>query len=111
MYNSIWTTFISHAIEGCSHMTCRACGLGFCWKCRGPCHGGDNILCNIKSIGSSTMWGKATATRTVSKTLAAPVVLTAGGLVVGAAGKGFNDSIGVCIITLYVLDTGERYAA
>mmetsp|Transcript_4348 Transcript_4348/g.8049 ORF Transcript_4348/g.8049 Transcript_4348/m.8049 type:complete len:629 (+) Transcript_4348:38-1924(+) len=71
--------------QGCSHMTCRACGTHFCWHCLRKNHG-DSVYCKVLSALDSEEWGESTATRAVTKTLAVPGGLVVGGLAIGAVG-------------------------
>lgn len=71
--------------QGCSHMTCRACGTHFCWHCLRSNHG-DSVYCKVLSALASEEWGESTATRAVTKTLALPGGLVVGGLALGAVG-------------------------
>jgi hypothetical protein len=72
--------------DGCNHMSCRACGAQFCWICLGNIHNSGSIKCKMFSIGAKEFWGDRTVTRAVTKTLAVPGALTAGGVAIGVAG-------------------------
>jgi hypothetical protein len=73
-----------HHIEkngGCNHMTCSFCKHEFCWKCksnyhRGGCTAGKH-LCRVLSFNQNHHWGYSPMTRALTKTLAAPVIISA----------------------------------
>ena len=76
-------------------MTCRHCGHHYCWHCSGPLHG-DSNFCTVLQISNSEVWGSGTVTRTVTKTIAFPFAVAAGGVAIGVAGK-MPDSCPICM--------------
>ena len=72
-------------VVGCSHMTCKSCGLHFCWNCCRPLHG-DSILCKTLSVSNWEGWGSSIPERVATKACAIPAGIVVGSVGLGAAG-------------------------
>jgi hypothetical protein len=84
-----------HHIEkngGCNHMTCTFCKHEFCWCCKSTYHpqGGCSAgkMCRLLALNKNHRWGSSFLTRTCTKSLAFPVVVS-----VACVGVGLGTSV------------------